>query len=1073
MLIIAISLLCLTAGLSGCKTAGFFGGSQEIIISEVVSSNSSSLKVTNLDSPDWIELHNTTGKDIELKGYTLSRMDIKAATYTFESGIIEKGGYLLTAAVDIASEDEFEYPCLGFKLPKEGTDLVLKDPRGNLITRITVPALESDISYAYHDGSYHYCLTATPDKENAGLFFKDEKDMYTKAYSSEDIFINEANRSFVELYNAGDETVQLAYFSLSDNAGDLTKWRFPYYELEPNEYFTVRLDFTGGYYTSFAVSSTEGYIYLALNSKQHDYIDITNVGENMSAGRNENGERVCFIETTEGAKNSEFYAPMQDAREMGNDVPVFITEIMIENKNTLVDEDGDRCAWAEIYNSSSENINLGSYFLSDDINELAKWRFPDMEIAGGEYAIVYLSGKDKDMHTSFKVSDDEVLILTDFVRYEYQSVMFAQESRLDDISYGIQSGEWLYFAKATPGRENTTKGSESITNADKLDKTNVFISEVSAAKPARSSNKDWIELYNPTESDYSLDGLFLSDTLSELEKYALSGSIAPLDYKVIYASNDANDNAAPFSISQSGEMLYLSDGNCILDAFETGALREGTTSGRANGDFSGERVFFASATKGSENSKPLKAQLNTPTFSHDGGIVSESFELELTGDGEIYYTVNSSTPTKDSNKYSTPIKIDKNTVVTAICAKDGHISSDAVTMTYLFEEPHTIPVICITASSSDFNSVYAVETWSYKKSDIVERKCYIEYYEADGTLGTSFPAGFRVSGNSTRSYAQKSLGIYLRSGYGQTCVVYPFFEDYPITRFTSLTLRNAGQDYDDTRIVDAYAGMLFSDLNLDCAQSKFVAVYINGRYWGLYDLKENQNESCFSYQHGVDENKINVIRRNTFAIAGNNSQIKQVYEYAQYWNLTGQENYERFCEYVDADAWIDYIIARSYCGDSDIFNQKLWNTNDYEIKWRPVFFDCDFSFRSKTSNTLFQYFTGDGFTTPDGSKTNMYIPTALKQNASWREKFVERYAQVLSYYPEYSLKLYDEMVEQMRGEMKRHLERWGFMSYSKWEKAIENQREIIKERPKNLVKQIQNVFSVPTEQMKELFPDFY
>ena len=103
----------------------------------------------------------------------------------------------------------------------------------------------------------------------------------------------------------------------------------------------------------------------------------------------------------------------------------------------------------------------------------------------------------------------------------------------------------------------------------------------------------------------------------------------------------------------------------------------------------------------------------------------------------------------------------------------------------------------------------------------------------------------------------------------------------------------------------------------------------------------------------------------------------------------------------------------------------------------------------------------------------MYIPTALKKNASWRDKFVERYAEVLNVFPEYSLRLYDEMVDEMREEMKRHISRWGFMSYSAWENAVKEQREIIEARPKAIVKQIQNVFSVPTERMQALFPDFY
>lgn len=1066
---IFIILTAIVSSLFGCDAVELFSASDKIIISEVVSSSSSSLIVKNLDSPDWIELYNATDEDIDISGFTIERTDVKGASYTFESGVIKAKDYFVILASDAQSETDFEYPSVGFKLPKEGAGIVLKDAHGNVMTKISLPSLDSDVSYAYHGGRYYYCLTATPSKENAGLLFKNASDMYDVDYTEDEIYINEANRSFVELYNRSERAVQLAYFTLSDNAGDMAKWRFPYYELKPNEYFTVSLDFTGEYAASFSVSAQEGFIYLALGGKQYDFLDLSSVGEGMSVGRNDEGEKVFFAEATRGEKNSDSYAELNTPKPMGETAPVYINELMIENKNTLVDEDGDRSPWVEVYNASDKSINLSNYFLSDNSGDLLKWRLPDYELKGGEYFIIYLSGKDKDKHTSFRVSDGEALILTDFSSFEYESVMFPDESRLDNVSYGKKDSKWLFFAKATPGMENITHASESINNADKLDKTSLFISEVSSSKAARSTAKDWIEIYNPTDSSYPLDGLFLSDDLSNLQKYALTGSIGPLSYEVFSVSTESG----AFSVSQAGETLYLSDGSCIFDTFETGALRLGVTSGRASGDFSGERVFFASPTKGSENAQPFKAQLNVPVFSHAGGIVDAPFSLSLTGEGDIYYTLDSEAPDKNSTLYTKPINIKENTVVRAVCVKDGHISSDIISTTYLFEEKHTIPVVCISSEKSDFNAVYAVEEWSYKKSDIVERECFVEYYEADGTLAASFPAGFRVSGNSTRKYAQKSLNLYLRSGYGQTSVVYPFFEDYPITSFSSLTLRNAGQNYDGSRLVDAYAGVLFSSLNLDCAMSRFVAVYINGRYWGLYDLKENQNESCFAYQHGVDESKINVIRRNTFAIAGNNSQIKEVLEYAQSWNLANDEKYARFCEYVDADSWIDYIIARSYCGDGDIYNQKMWNTNDYEIKWRPVFFDCDFSFRSKTSNTLFQYFTGEGFTTPDGSKTNMYIPTALKANASWRDKFVKRYAEVLKVFPEYSLTLYDEMVAEMREEMKRHISRWGFMSYSAWENAVKAQREIIEARPKAIVKQIQNVFSVPTERMQALFPDFY
>ena len=99
----------------------------------------------------------------------------------------------------------------------------------------------------------------------------------------------------------------------------------------------------------------------------------------------------------------------------------------------------------------------------------------------------------------------------------------------------------------------------------------------------------------------------------------------------------------------------------------------------------------------------------------------------------------------------------------------------------------------------------------------------------------------------------------------------------------------------------------------------------------------------------------------------------------------------------------------------------------------------------------------------------MYIPTALKQNAEWREKFLKRAAEVLPMIADRSLTLFDSMVEEIKPEMKRHTQRWNW-SYSTWEQNVKATRSVIAARPRILVKQIQNVFQVSAERIRELFP---
>ena len=90
---------------------------------------------------------------------------------------------------------------------------------------------------------------------------------------------------------------------------------------------------------------------------------------------------------------------------------------------------------------------------------------------------------------------------------------------------------------------------------------------------------------------------------------------------------------------------------------------------------------------------------------------SAAFELtlsSLTPNAEIHYTTDGSKPTTASHIYSEPLKISSNTVVKAISVADGLIKSDIAAATYLFEEKHTVPVVCLSIGKESFDEVYSV-----------------------------------------------------------------------------------------------------------------------------------------------------------------------------------------------------------------------------------------------------------------------------------------------------------------------------------------------------------------------------
>ena len=84
-----------------------------------------------------------------------------------------------------------------------------------------------------------------------------------------------------------------------------------------------------------------------------------------------------------------------------------INEFVALNKSTLYDEDGQSSDWIEIHNPHQDTVDLEGYFLTNDPEDLKKWKFPKVSLAVDAYLIVFASGKDRvngELHTNFRIS---------------------------------------------------------------------------------------------------------------------------------------------------------------------------------------------------------------------------------------------------------------------------------------------------------------------------------------------------------------------------------------------------------------------------------------------------------------------------------------------------------------------------------------------------------------------------------------------------------------------------------------------------------------------------------------------
>ncbi|MBD3425608.1 MAG: hypothetical protein GF409_00070 [Candidatus Omnitrophica bacterium] len=140
-----------------------------------------------------------------------------------------------------------------------------------------------------------------------------------------------------------------------------------------------------------------------------------------------------------------------------------INEVVRAGDLKLIDEDGNRQDWIEIYNVTESSINMGGMYISDDEDDLKKWRFPDVEIGPGEFLVVFLSGKNrkdpgKNLHSNFKLSLEPLFLVDADGEKITDRITLEEMKSIEKDCSGIKSpdGASLFgsSAIATPGRPN-------------------------------------------------------------------------------------------------------------------------------------------------------------------------------------------------------------------------------------------------------------------------------------------------------------------------------------------------------------------------------------------------------------------------------------------------------------------------------------------------------------------------------------------------------------------------------------------------------------------------------------------
>ena len=270
---------------------------------------------------------------------------------------------------------------------------------------------------------------------------------------------------WVEITNTTDKAVDLSGWSLTDKLSRANHFVFPEgYVLQPGEYALVfcsgRLQDAPGstFHAPFKLSSSGDAVILTDESGTVvESVNVPALGKDQSFARKDLSTWQVTDEYTPGLSNTSLSFAALTTLDPVDNSPLRISEVMPSNGTFIPCADGLCYDWIELYNGSSEPIDLSGYGLSDKEEKPSRWRFPAVTIAPGEYLIVYASGLDKaeggELHTSFRLraEGESVLLynargqLLDYVTYDNMK---------KDQSYALFGDGMRLSSQPTPGGAN-------------------------------------------------------------------------------------------------------------------------------------------------------------------------------------------------------------------------------------------------------------------------------------------------------------------------------------------------------------------------------------------------------------------------------------------------------------------------------------------------------------------------------------------------------------------------------------------------------------------------------------------
>jgi gliding motility-associated-like protein len=602
-------------------------------------------------------------------------------------------------------------------------------------------------------------------------------------------------------------------------------------------------------------------------------------------------------------------------------------------------------------------------------------------------------------------------------------------------------------------------------------------SNVTGPTDAFGEREDWVELFNPSGAPIDLTGWYMSDKPGNLTKWLIpSGSIPANGYKMVFCSArntvSGNQYHPNFKLTQTdnNEWIILSNafGNVVDSLKIVNRTKANHSVGRSTNGATDWRLFL-NPTPNAANAGGVNFYTPTPIFSVNSGFYTSAQTVTITcadPTATIRYTLDGSVPTTGSTLYTGPVNIATTRMLRAKAFSTNE-SSFTASATLFINVSHTVPVVSIAGKGN--NSVEEL----LDGNNGIEPQGFFELFEANGSFIDKGEGEFNKHGNDSWAYPQRGFDFVMKDQFGyNNDIAHQIFPEKDRNNFQRLILKPAASDNypfenGGAHIRDAYVQTLSqkADLKVDERTWRPCVVYLNGEYWGVYELREKVDDHDFTnFYYDQDEYNLQYLKTwgatwNEYGGPQATTDWNALRTYIMSNNMGNPANFAYVDSQLNWESLADYFFLNSYIVSQDWLN---WNTGWWrgmdpagdKKKWRYTLWDMDACFGHYIN------FTGVPDTGPNADPCNAealpdpggqghtdILSKLMDENETVNQYYVTRYADMLNTYfsCDYMNFLLDSMINQIQPEMARHITRWGG-SMAEWQGNVTAMRNFINQR---------------------------